>query len=150
MRERIKNLCIFTLLFIVEVLIALYIRDRFIRPYVGDVLVVLLYFAIRVIWPMGIRLLPLYVTLFACMVEASQYFNLVTLLGLTDNRLARTLLGSTFDWADVVCYLVGGATVWGYQRWIRAKKRYDLRQISRCLGLVMVLMCKFDLLQRTG
>lgn len=122
MRERMKNLCIFTLIFIVEVLIALYIRDRFIRPYVGDVLVVvLLYFAIRVLWPKGIRLLPLYVTLFACAVEVSQYFNLVALLGLADNRLARTLLGSTFDWADVVCYLVGGALVWGWQR-LRVKR----------------------------
>ena len=52
-------------LLVVEILIALYIHDDFIRPYIGDVLVVIvIYTFIRIIIPEKIKLLPLYVFLF--------------------------------------------------------------------------------------
>ena len=45
------------LILVAEVLIALFVRDRFIRPYGGDILVTLLICcAIRVILPKGYRL----------------------------------------------------------------------------------------------
>lgn len=45
------------LILVAEVLIALFVRDRFIRPYGGDILVTLLICcAIRVILPRGYRL----------------------------------------------------------------------------------------------
>ena len=99
------------LLFVIEVLIALFVRDRFIRPYGGDILVTLLICCvIRVILPRGYRL-PVGggVLLFAILVEIGQYFDFVTLLGLGDSRFFRILLGSTFSFADVVCYGAGSA-----------------------------------------
>ena len=54
----------------------------------------------------GIPRLPFYVFLFACFVEVLQYFQLVETLGIT-NRALRIILGSTFDWKDIVCYGAG-------------------------------------------
>jgi hypothetical protein len=40
-KVRIKYLIVFTVLLSIEVLIAIYVHDTFIRPYVGDMLVVI-------------------------------------------------------------------------------------------------------------
>ncbi len=95
-------------LFIIEVMIALYIHDDFIRPYIGDMLVViLLYCFVRIVFPKGIRFLPLYIFLFAVVVECLQYFNWVKLLGLEHNTFFRILMGSVFDIKDICCYGIG-------------------------------------------
>ena len=113
---------VLTVLFLmVEVIIALYIHDDFIRPYVGDGLVVMvIYFFIRSWIPEKVRLLPLYVFLFAAFVEVMQYFRLVELLGLGDSRFFRILLGSTFDFKDIICY-GAGCLILGIWEWIRYK-----------------------------
>lgn len=98
------------LLLVAEVLIALFVRDRFIRPYGGDILVTLLICCvIRVILPKGYRL-PIGggVLLFAILVEVGQYFGLVYLLGLGHIEFFRILIGTGFSWWDMVCYAVGG------------------------------------------
>lgn len=95
-------------LFVVEVLIALFVHDSIIRPYVGDVLVVIVvYCFVRIFIPEKWRLMPFYVFLFAVCVEVLQYFDLVILLGLSGSRLARVVLGSVFDWKDLACYAAG-------------------------------------------
>ena len=107
MKKRIFYIISFLVIFCMEVLIALYVRDRFIRPYVGDMLVVVLVYSfVRIFLPTGIPRMPFYVFLFACFVEVLQYFQLVETLGIT-NRVARIVLGSTFDWGDIACYAVG-------------------------------------------
>lgn len=106
--RRIVYLLIFCGLLAVEVCIALFVNDAFIRPYVGDMLVTLLLCCLcRVIVPNKVRLLPLYVIIFAACVEVSQYFDLVALLGLADNRILSIALGRTFSWMDIVCYGIG-------------------------------------------
>ena len=103
-------------LFLVELLIALFVHDRFIRPYVGDVLVVvLLYTFVRIFLPEGIRLLPLYIFLFAAGVEVLQYFRIAEVLGLSDNRILSVVIGSVFDWKDIVCYGVGCGILFVYE-----------------------------------
>lgn len=107
-KARIRNLIIFVICFIVELLIAVFVHDQWIRPYVGDILVVvLIYYFIRIFLPKGIRLLPLYVFLFAAAVEISQYFGLVDMLGPGQYTVIRIILGSTFDLVDLICYGVG-------------------------------------------
>lgn len=106
--QRRNYLVAFVCLFLIETVIALWVHDRFIRPYIGDVLVVVLvYVFVRIFIPSGLRYLPLYVFLFAACVEALQYFRLVELLGLQGCRAARIILGSVFDWMDIACYGVG-------------------------------------------
>lgn len=107
-KERLIYFSAFVILFTIEVLIALFMHDGFVRPYVGDVIVVMLiYCALRVAFPTGIRLLPLYVFLFATTVEVLQYFDFVSLLGLGDITIAKIMLGSTFSFPDILCYLLG-------------------------------------------
>ena len=107
-KKRLSYFLIFCSLMAVEVCIALFVHDSFIRPYVGDMLVTLLLCCMaRVVIPDQVRLLPLYVFLFAACVEIGQYFDVVALLGLEDNRLISIALGRTFSWLDLVCYAVG-------------------------------------------
>lgn len=92
----------------VEVLIALKVNDDFVRPYIGDVLVVIvIYTFIRIFIPDRCRLLPLYIFVFAVIVEGLQRLHIVDLLGLSDNRFFSVLIGGTFDIRDIVCYGVG-------------------------------------------
>ena len=110
MKKRIIWFIAFSVLFAVEAVIALYCHDDFIRPYVGDVLVViLLYCLVRVFFPEKIRLLPLYIFIFACLIEVGQYFNYVELLGFSDNPVMTTIMGTSFAFEDIVCYFIGCA-----------------------------------------
>ena len=113
MKKRFGYAIAFLVLLITEILIALFVRDDFIRPYGGDILVtVLICAAVRILFPTGIRLLPLWVFLFAAAVEIGQYFDFVTLLGLGDIAFFRILLGSTFSVADLICYAAGCLLFW--------------------------------------
>jgi len=100
--------------FAVEVVIALFVHDGLIRPYVGDVLAVaLVYTALRAVTPL--RLLPaIILTLaIALAIELAQLFNLLDALGLRSNRIAATVLGGSFDWLDLVAYGLGALAVVG-------------------------------------
>ena len=117
MKKRIYYMILTVVLLVVEGLIALFVHDRFVRPYVGDVLVVVVICAFLRIWiPDSIWLLPLYVFLFATGVEILQYFDLVELLGVEDNVFLRTLIGTSFDGKDILCYAAGCVLVWVAER----------------------------------
>lgn len=110
------------LLFLLELYIALYVHDAFVRPYLGDaIVVVLIYTFIRIFFPRRWRFLPLFVFLFACCVEVSQALHLVDLLGLGNNAFFRTLLGTSFAWGDILCYAAGCAVLGAYE-WLLWKK----------------------------
>ena len=106
-KKHIIFLIIFIVLFFVEVLIALYVHDNFVRPYVGDMIVTVVVWSFaRIIFPDKFRLMSLYVMIFAILVEVGQYFNYVDLLGIT-NPVIVTMMGTSFAWADIACYAVG-------------------------------------------
>jgi len=95
-------------LFIVLVLIALFVRDRFIRPIFGDFLVVIfIYYALASVLNMSKAWLALGVLLFAYAVEIGQYYNLVYHLGLKGNRFAEIVIGMGFTWTDMLAYTLG-------------------------------------------
>ena len=107
-KPRLTYAAIFSTLLITEVLIALFVHDNFIRPYVGDMLVtILLCCSCRIVFPKGIHALPIYVFVFAALVEIGQYFHVVALLGLENNKLLSAILGTTFSFIDLICYAVG-------------------------------------------
>ncbi len=111
-RLHLASLFIAAAIFIIEVLIALYITDNFIRPYVGDVLVVILiYYFVKAfvkieVWPLAIATL-----LFSYLIETLQYFQFVKLIGLGNNKLANIIIGNYFAWEDLLAYTVGIAFV---------------------------------------
>lgn len=108
MKKRIIYAVATLLLLFIEIIIALYVHDDFIRPYLGDVLVViLLYTFIRIIVPEKCRLIPLFIFIFAAIVELLQLANIVEILGVEDNRFLNILIGSVFDIKDILCYVVG-------------------------------------------
>lgn len=124
-KNRIGYVIATILIFLIELFIALFVRDKFIRPYVGDMLVVvLIYTFLRSIFPEKPRFLPLYVFLFAAGVEALQGIRIVELLGLQNKRFFSVLIGSTFDWKDIVCYGVGCALLgmWEVLLWKKDRK----------------------------
>ncbi len=95
-------------LFLIEVFIALYIHDNFIRPFFGDFLVVILiYCFIRSFLQISVTAAAISALLFSYSVEIAQYFNMVEVLGLQNSRLARTVLGTSFAWEDIVAYTLG-------------------------------------------
>ena len=99
-------------LFAVLVVIALYVHDGFIRPFLGDVLVVVWMFAVVRTWlVIDSGKLVIALVCFAWLVELGQYLQLVETLGLERYRLARIVLGSTFDWMDLLAYTLGGALI---------------------------------------
>jgi DNA integrity scanning protein DisA with diadenylate cyclase activity len=95
-------------LLLVEIAIAVFIRDNFIRPFFGDVLVVILiYCAIAAFWRIKKKPVAIGIFIFACIVEVLQYFNFVQILNLQNNQVASIVLGTSFDWRDILAYAIG-------------------------------------------
>lgn len=115
----------FLVLFGIEVLIALFVHDSFIRPYLGDVIVMsVLYCLLRTVLPIRIwkklhthRCSWWIVILFgfAVMIEFLQGIHIVELLGLSRSAAASTIIGTSFDWGDILCYLSGCAVLCGLE-----------------------------------
>ena len=103
-----KYFIAFIILLITEILIALYVNDKIIRPYLGDLLVVILiYCFIKSFFPTPVMKTAIAVLLFACTIETLQYFDLVQKLGLQDSKAARIIIGSAFEWKDMLAYVAG-------------------------------------------
>lgn len=108
MRRRRQYLFAAGILFVALALIALYVRDTIIRPYVGDLLVVIfLYFLVRGAtganryWATGA------VFILAAIVEFVQTLQLLSWLGLSHVPIVRNVLGSTPDPLDLALYAAG-------------------------------------------
>lgn len=96
------------ILFVIEICIAIFVNDAFVRPFLGDVIVVwFMYYFIRSF----IAIKPIYIAfftlLFSFAVEIGQYFKLIEILGLQENKWARIVIGTSFSWWDLLCYVVG-------------------------------------------
>lgn len=99
---------VFILIFIVEVLIALYVHDNFVRPYLGDVLVVILiYCFLKSFLQLPVLKVSLFVLAFSFCIESLQFLNIVEKLGLEKSKLARTVIGTSFAWMDLLTYVLG-------------------------------------------
>lgn len=113
---------LFAILLGIEVCIALFVHDAWIRPYFGDILVMcVLYAFLRMVIPIRVwkKLCTrfgswwiLLLFLFSVLVEILQGLHLVERLGLAGNAAASTILGTSFDWGDLLCYASGCAVLW--------------------------------------
>lgn len=108
-----KRYFYFTLvLFLIEICIAIFVNDSFIRPFIGDVLVVILiYCLVRAFWNIHSSIVAASVLAFSFTIEILQYFNFVNRLSLQNNQILAIALGSTFDWKDIMAYAIGIITV---------------------------------------
>lgn len=96
------------IIFSIEILIAKFAHDQIIRPYIGDLLVVILIYAfIRSFLNTAFLSTAVVVLVFSYAVETLQYFHIVHKLGLGNSKYARTIIGTSFEWIDLVAYTVG-------------------------------------------
>lgn len=106
MKKRLISAAVFAAISGAETLIALFVHDNFVRPYLGDVLAVIcVYFFARIFLLEKPRFLSVYVTAFAFCVELVQLTSLSDMLP----EPLGIIIGGTFDFADLLCYLTGGA-----------------------------------------
>ncbi len=111
------------LLFVSEVLIAVYVHDQLIRPYIGDFLVViLLYCMVKAVINIPVKTAAIGVLLFSYLIETLQYFKFVSVIGLGHSKLANILIGNYFAWMDMVAYTAGIVTVWAVESRSTAKQ----------------------------
>jgi hypothetical protein len=100
------------LLFGIEILIAKFAHDPIIRPYVGDLLVsILIYCFVKSFLHTPVLPTALGVLLFSYAIEVMQYFHIVNRLGLQNSKTASTVIGTSFEWIDLVAYTAGIALV---------------------------------------
>lgn len=108
LRFDLQSFLIFVFLFFVEVCIALFVNDSIIRPYGGDFLVVIMmYYFFKSFIKIKFQYLLLFVLLLAYLVELCQLFDVVVLLGLQDNKVMSTIIGTSFSWGDMIAYTLG-------------------------------------------
>ncbi len=108
-QKRLLYAAAFVLLLGIEIIIALYVHDEFVRPYLGDVLaVVCLYALSRAVFLEKPAFMSAVVTVLAFVVELLQLTNLSELVG--KDTIPGIILGAVFDPGDLACYLIGGVT----------------------------------------
>lgn len=112
------------LLFIIEALIAIFQKTGFIRHTFGDFLcVILLYCFFKTLIEGHHFKIAISVLLIAFTVEFLQLTNYLELFNLQNNHLAKVILGSTFEFSDLVAYTLGIITTLAidfkiYKLWI--------------------------------
>lgn len=100
------------LIFVIEILIALFVHDDFVRPYLGDVLVVILIYCIlKSFLRLQVLTVAIFVLIFAFAVEFLQFINIVDKLGLEKSRIVTIIIGTSFSWIDLLSYVAGIAIV---------------------------------------
>jgi len=110
--------------FLTEFLIAVYLKEGFVRNYIGDLLVVVLIYAlIRIFMPVRCRLLPLYIFLFALATELLQYFKIADILGLKEGSVLRIIIGTSFDFRDIICYGIGCGLLGAWEYFYYGRKK---------------------------
>lgn len=112
------------IIFMIEVLIALFIDDKFVRPYLGDVLVVILiYCFFKSFLKLPIFSVAIFVLIFSFTIEFLQFFNIVEKLNLEKSKMARTVIGTSFSWIDLLSYIIGIAIViFVEKQWLKKNK----------------------------
>ena len=124
-QKRLAYLLAFVLLLVVAVCIALFVHDAFVRPYVGDVLVTALLCCLcRAICPRFAPALPVF--LLAAAVEGLQWLGLTEILGLQGTALG-IIMGSTFDWKDILCYGLGCLLFAGAELLWSSRTKYPIK-----------------------
>lgn len=119
------------LLFVVEVLIALFVNDQIIRPYIGDVLVVILiYCTVKAFLNTPVLPTALSVLAFSFVIEGLQYIKLVNILGLEHSSIATTVIGTSFAWVDVLAYIIGILLVLIFENTLRTRNSTTKNTIS--------------------
>ena len=75
-----------------------------------------MYFFIRTFANLDVKLTVVAVLLLSYLIEVLQYLNFVEWIGLGNSELARTLIGTSFEWIDIVAYSAGSMAILWFER----------------------------------
>jgi Protein of unknown function (DUF2809) len=102
----------FLFLFIIEIIIALYAHDAFIRPYFGDFLaVIVVYFFIKTCFIITVNRAAITALGIAFFAEIAQYIQILKYLQMEENETVSIVMGNSFSWADMLAYVLGTMVV---------------------------------------
>jgi len=98
----------FLLLLLIEIGIAKYVQDNFVRTYLGDFLVViLLYYFLMMVSNIRVSKGLLIVLFFSFAVEFFQIIDIVKVLQYQPPKIVMIVLGSSFSVWDLLAYSLG-------------------------------------------
>lgn len=99
---------IFTLsLLTIEIFIAVFIHDQFIRPFFGDFLaVIFVYCGLRILFQRSTKIAIISLIIAYC-IEILQYFKFIEITGLIKYKVLAVLIGNSFSWFDILAYTLG-------------------------------------------
>ena len=101
-----------------EIFIAIYAKDGFIRYYLGDVLAAAMLYAFgRAAFRLPPKILALAVFTLSLVIEIAQYFKVLEILGV-QNYALWIIFGGTFDWTDIICYVIGCVLAYASENFI--------------------------------
>ncbi|WP_452223733.1 ribosomal maturation YjgA family protein [Lacinutrix chionoecetis] len=99
---------VFYSLLLIEIAIALFLDDGFIRHTFGDFLVVILLYAfIKSFVTMQSYLVALLVLFIAFVIECLQLYNVLEIFSLQENTFFKTVFGISFSYQDLLAYTLG-------------------------------------------
>jgi hypothetical protein len=102
-----KYILLTLLLLIIEITIAVFVRDQFIRPFFGDFLAVILVYCGLRIFKQNILKTALMSLFIAYFIEILQYFKFIEITGLIKYKVLAILIGNSFSWLDMLAYTLG-------------------------------------------
>lgn len=123
-KSKILYLIGFVLILIIEIGIALFVNDAFIRPYLGDTLAtILIYCLVMSLSRFDYRTGIMISLLVSYLVEIAQYLELIYLLRLGEYKFARIILGTSFSWGDMLMYSIGALFIYAIEKFTKSKNR---------------------------
>jgi hypothetical protein len=102
-----KYILLTLLLLIIEITIAVFVHDQFIRPFFGDFLAIILVYCGLRIFKQNILKTALMSLFIAYFIEILQYFKFIEITGLIKYKVLAILIGNSFSWLDILAYSLG-------------------------------------------
>lgn len=107
MNSRLRYGLLALVILIIEFIIGIWIHDSIVRPFIGDVLIVVFIYSCLRIFVKPYGWLPYAVLALAIITEIGQKLKVLSLIGLDHIYILRVIFGATFDWLDLVSYVIG-------------------------------------------
>ncbi|MEC4004810.1 DUF2809 domain-containing protein [Flavobacterium sp. SUN052] len=107
-----KYLIISCCILFIEITIAVFVNDQFIRPIFGDYLAsILVFYLLATFLKNDLNKIAIISLLISYTIEFSQYFHILELFHLDKIKILKIILGNSFSWTDMLAYTLGIITV---------------------------------------
>jgi len=102
-----------------------FFNDSFVRPVLGDYLVVLFqYCVLRTITNLKVKTAALVVLFFSYAIEFLQFLDILSILGIKKTAATDLIVGATFDWFDMLAYTFAYFTIIYVERRLISNQSY--------------------------